>query len=765
MVRSFLTCSALLFFGLTHQLALAQKTSLPIMESLFGPTSTNACVGNGRLTVGISKYGELVNLKWPCSNFYDHLNYKALYPVPWGRKVEDYDRYLDANEKQGSYPALQYSLNGKTIVTQLRSAEWEITQTYLNDSSPIVITTFKNEDIGIKIINTDVTSIDKDVLIRHYRIEKTSEKALANIKLLYVTNMAPCNYKAEFNPGGDWAKDEENGFANVYDTAQDYFISFNPNKQNRNVNKLPKVDTAVAEVNSFIENIDRLFPSVSKKNNLDVADVYCIIGGSSKMNTRAMYEDTGRKFSLPELSKSNNIIFSKAPAMLLSSYEVDFANGISMDIDIFFSFANNLKEATTLFKESKRVGYENLRANTESYWTKKISEAKLPKIADEQMTKTLKRILVNILISTNGDGGGIGSSVSATQPPYTMLWIRDAAIMSFVLDLAGYAQEAERNNLFFTSVQRKKNNEFCKDPLRFECYKGTWFQCYYADGKPSWMYDFEIDEVGWGAWMFYIHSKFLKSEAKVLYLNKVFPSIELAADFLVDFKDPISHLQKRAREDDVMWKDQSIYGAASVLLGLKAAVSAAKVLNKIEKQILWQKRVDELEKAVDKWLWNKNSKEYQQAIYGNFGGRSIIVWPAMLTSIDKERLVLHAQGLVKQINPFFIKAEEAKNKEWWYIGKATTAIAFAVQGDSAKTKQSRKQLETLLKEACTSDTYVYGETPMVRDITEIKNGKSKTNRIYDNRVGQPSNHPAAWIYMTAEMLYGENNFLLNNLYD
>jgi hypothetical protein len=742
----------------------AQKTSLPIMESLFGPTSTNACVGNNKLTVGISKYGELVNLRWPCSNFYDHLNYKALYPVPWGTKVEDYNRFLNANEKYGSYPSLQYVLNGKTIVTQLRNEDWQCKQGYLNDDAPIVTTTFENIAIGIKIISTDVVSTINDILFRHYAIEKMADKGLSNIKLIYLSNMAPCNNKPNFNPGADWANDDDNGFANVYDGKNDYFISFNPNKEVRTKKKLPLSDTSSLEINNFIQSIDNLFPNYVGKNNIDVQDVYCIIGGSVKSSSVAMYEDKGRKTILPDLLQFNNIIFAKQQAMLISSYDINFPRSNSTEIDIVFSFANTLKKAAANFNEAKQKGFANTLNIVNGFWKRKMAIAKLPKVDDVQMVKTLKRTLINILISTNADGGGIGSSVSATQPPYTMLWVRDAAIMSFVLDLAGYHEEAEKNNLFFTTVQRKKDFEICKDPLKFECHKGTWFQCYYADGKPSWMYDFEIDEVGWGAWSFYVHSQFLQGVEQKTYLQKVFPSIELAANFIENFKDPFSNLQRRAREDDVMWQDQSVYGAASVLLGLKASVSAAKLLNENEKAAKWQKRITELENAINKWLWNKKTNEYQQAVYGNFGGRAIIAWPALLAAYDNERIQGHTQGLIKQIHPFFIKAKEAKNVEWWYLGKATTAIAFAAQNDNAKLDVAKNYLSILLKDACTQDTYVYGETPMVRDVTEKINGKMETKRIYDNRVGQPSNHPAVWIYMTAEMLYGNNKVLLNNLY-
>jgi hypothetical protein len=749
-----------IFLLICNSSLFAQKTNMPIMEALFGPTSTNACVGNNRLTVGISKYGELVNLKWPCSNFFDHLNYKTLYPVPWGTKIDDYDRYLGANEKEGSYAALQYTENGKVIVSPLRSQEWITTQTYLNDNAPIVITSFENTQLGLTVTCTDLVSMQEDALFRHFTVKKNNNKSLSNISLIYLTNMAPCNDKAMFNPNNDWAKDGSNGYANVYDSQNDYFISFNPNKESKNNNNLPKNDTSNAEIQSFIAQIDNLYPAKPKLNNIDIADVYCIVGSGSKMQSKALYEDKAKKTNMPNLSESNNVLFAKNNAILISKYEIDLSKKDNAEVDIIFTYSNNLKNAIAIYNKAKLNTYKNELTTTVNYWDAKINLAKLPNVQDAKMVKTLKRILINILISTNADGGGIGSSVSATQPAYTNIWIRDAAIMSFVLDLAGYNKEAEKNNLFFTVNQRKKDFELCRNPQNFECFKGTWYQCYYADGIPSWDYDFEIDEVGWGAWMFYMHSKFLNGTDKVNYLHKVYPSIILAADFLVTYKDVFTNLQKRSREDDVLWKDQSIYGAASVLLGLKSAVSSAKLMNDIDRQNKWQKRIDELEKAIDKWLWNKNKQEYQQAIYGNFGGRSIIIWPALMGDVNKERIQLHAIGINKQIDPFFLKSDDAKNKEWWYLGKATNAIAFASKDNPDLKIQSKKQLNILLKEACTQDTYVYGETPMVRDIKD----KNETKRVYDNRVGQPSNHPAAWFYMTAVMLYGSNTELLYNLY-
>jgi hypothetical protein len=100
------------------------------MERLFGATSANAVTENTKLTVAISKYGELVGLRWPCPSYFDHLNYKTLYHVPFGWTQEDYDRFYNAGERQGSFFGLTYTVNGETHISWLRSDAWRQMQYY-----------------------------------------------------------------------------------------------------------------------------------------------------------------------------------------------------------------------------------------------------------------------------------------------------------------------------------------------------------------------------------------------------------------------------------------------------------------------------------------------------------------------------------------------------------------------------------------------------------------------------------------------------------
>jgi GH15 family glucan-1,4-alpha-glucosidase len=728
----------------------AQKTRLPLMESFFGASSTNAAVGNSRLTVGISKYGELVNLRWPCSNYFDHLNYKTLYKLPFAWQVEDYNRFYNAGERQGSFSGIKYIQDDKEKITWLRNEDWTQSQSYYSVDAPILVTTYFNYNLGLKVICTDLVSHDVDVLNRHFKIEKLEDKGLSKCQLLYVTNMAPCNKKPLFEPSADWYKDNNNGFVTMYDETDNAFISFIPTLEDKS--KRIAKSASTNEVHAYINKIENDFPT-KDTTLLAIRDIYCAIGADRKAATKALYEDGTLPKPLDNILKPNDLNVAYGPAFCMTAYNIKW-KGNSEEINILFSFASNAKKAIDQLKDEQN-DYSSKLNSTNGYWTNKMSKAQLPDVKEVQMINTLKRTLINALITANPETGALGSSVSACQPPYTMIWPRDAAVMGYMLDCAGFSEEAEKNSLFFAKTQRQLDGQDCRQPKKGECYKGTWFQCYYADGTPSWMYDFEVDEVGWGIWMWYSHSTFLSKEKQKKYLEKLKSNIKLAADFLVAFKDYNNNLQKSAREDDLLWKSQTVIGAATTIMGLKSAISALSILDVNDVNIVkYKTRLVELEVATLKEFWKEKTQQFMKPIYGNFGPRGIIIWPAMYLPITDSKMDTHADALSEQLKPFFNKRDQAKNKEWWYIGKATMAMAHAWKDNPERLPIVKAYLKQMLTAVCTSDTWVYGETPLVRDIFVNENGIEGTKRIYDNRVGQPCNIAAAYIYLTAEILYG-----------
>jgi GH15 family glucan-1,4-alpha-glucosidase len=715
---------------------LAQNTKLPVMEMIFGPTASNAVVGNGGLTVGLSKYGEAVSMRWPCSNYYDQLNFATIHPVPAWNKVEWYDRHLNAKEFDGAYCGLSFTQNGKQVITWLRDKTWTATQSYLQNDAAVVLTKYVHSGLGLEIVCTDFVLPNSDVYCRNFKLEK-SNPAISNIQLLTMSNMAMCNTLKPNDPASDWADDSKNGYVSFLDKDNDASVSFVLNESSARFKQLPTKSNVSNFANAVKTSYTKDETVIAKASpNLDV---FCAISANKKAIKH--YLCNSNEFKLTQLNKHKDYVAGNS--ITLSTYDLS----LSENVQLFYSFAGSYTNSITQLAEAKSKSFESLLQATLSYWQQKMAKAKLPNVPDAKMKTTLQRILINTLLATN-KGNGIGSSVGETQPPYTMIWVRDAAIMGYMLDCAGFTQEAEDNVNFIARTQRKQDGQDCRKPSNNECYKGTWSQCYFANGIPSWDYDFEVDEVGWGIWAMYTHSLFLEGQNKKAYLKPFEQNIIDAADFLVRFKDD-NGLQKKAREDDLLWESQTILGASTTVIGLKSAIAALKIINPTHIKIAtYTARLQELENAIIKEFWNSNKQELGEAVYGNFGPRGLIIWPAQFLPMSDNKMQAQAKTISKQMEPFFNKESSAMNKEWWYLGKATTAMA-AVDNNETKTL-TKQYLGILLKDVCTQDTYIYGETPMLR-----KNIAGKW--YYDNRVGQPSNHPAAWIYMTAELLYGNTH--------
>jgi Secretion system C-terminal sorting domain len=735
------------------------QTSPPLMERLFGPTTANAVSGNQGLTIALSKYGEVVNLKWPLPNYYDHLNYKSLYPLPNGWQVEEYDKFHNAQPRQGSFVGIEYINSlGVKITTWLKDDSWTHTQYYKTDTSPIIITDYYNSSLQLTVKSTDFVVPNQDSFVRKFNISWANSSLIQNAKIVFVANMAPCNKNPNFEPNQDWVNDQNNGFSNTYFAPKGQFVSFIPNAGAANASLIPNIFSTQTAIDTFVNNIDTLFPSLNSNYNtlslLTVKDIHCVIGANRMPISHGMESDYGAPQTLPTNMIPNGQSTSVNAAMLFNIYDVNLANASNSDEIIFqFAFGPKHQLAQNIYDSVFTTNVNTLISNVQTHWQNKLATATIPQTGDAIMQKNLKRILVNTFVAINRGSGSIGSSVCSSQPAYSQQWVRDAAIMGYMLDCAGYKQEAENQAQFFNNVQRTAFGQDCQFPANNECYAGTWSQCYYADGRPSWAYDFEIDEVGWGVWMLYAHSTFLSGTQKTTYLNSVYPSIKRGANFLKDFKDNATGLQLPAREDDVLWNSQTIYGAATTLMGLKAALNTAQILNDDPTfQTTIQARITELEQAIETHKWGLGGNQYDYSVYGNYGGRAIITWPTLLHDVSNTRMIQHTESLNTQLLPFFNKDNTSLNQEWWYVGKALCAMAYMWKDNPVKRPIIENYLEVMLKDVPTLDTFSYGETNMVRDF----NIGGIITRKYDNRVGQPSTHPAAWIYMTAQILYGTN---------
>ena len=99
-----------------------------------------------------------------------------------------------------------------------------------------------------------------------------------------------------------------------------------------------------------------------------------------------------------------------------------------------------------------------------------------------------------------------------------------------------------------------------------------------------------------------------------------------------------------------------------------------------------------------------------------------------------------------------MKSDNSMNKEWWYVGKTLSAIAFHFKDKLGQFTNFEENLLKIFNELPTHGTLHYGESPMIR---EDENGI----KHYDNRVGMIHNYAAAWNYLAALFFYQDDESL------
>jgi hypothetical protein len=723
--------------------AWTSATNPPIMESLFGPTPTHAVLGNGGLSAGLSRYGELVVLKWPSPSYYDHLTYRTFTPA--FKTIEGYDRHLQAGGRAGSFAGIRYKNNSGEHLSWLRSEDWSQKQTYAGDDVPILITTYRSVSLGLTITGTDFIKPKSDVLVRNYSIKLDHPKNINSIRLVYLANLAPCNLNPDFKPDSDWEDDSRNGFATVFSSKRGAFLSFRPHDQAAKSNLLPNPATDRAGIDGFIEKIDAIFPTQQKAGAslLNTKDIYLSLGADRKPTAHYLFPDSGKPSDLPRPFLPNQTLIAKGPALAGLEYNLDKT---SNSVSLYFTAANRGAQSFRQLDDALHQTFVTHLTETKKYWSLRMKPAILPATNDQKIKKVLKRGLVNLLLAIDRESGMIAGSIN-NQPSYGFDWTRDGALYNYVLNLAGFHQEAQKHGLFHARIQRKKDGEQCNSAWNQRiCYAGSWSQCYFADGRPAWVYDFEIDQVGYGIWSMWLNAVFMSGAEKRNYLSQVFPAIQRSADLLVKLRDPFNGLQSPAQEDDLPWVAQTQYGAATTLMGLKSAIMAGKAIGTDAQQIKrWQNRVTELSQAIDTRFWNAADKTWDVGIFGVNGG--ILMWPAQHMLRTDPRVAKHADAVFNTMQPFFRKADDAMGKEWWYVAKGLAGLAVYWHDKPEKYAQLEKNVQVLLKEVPTPDTLIYGESLLIRD-------KPQGGRFYDMRVGQPHNTSASYSYVVARLFFG-----------
>ena len=295
----------------------------------------------------------------------------------------------------------------------------------------------------------------------------------------------------------------------------------------------------------------------------------------------------------------------------ISQGAVDSTIGIAMTLEagaagIFYYYlvvAESYEGIRELYHVLKERTPARMLERTIEYWRAWVNGpaynfGNLPQTVQD----LFKRSLLVIRTQIDNRGAVIAANDSDvlqfSRDTYSYMWPRDGALVSHALDLAGFPDITRR---FYAQ---------CRTLLTEE---GYLLHKYNPDGTPAsswhpWMVDgktrlpIQEDQTALVLWALWRHFWLYKN---VEYMRPLYYSLILvAADFMVDFRDPATGLPKPSYD---LWEERygvHTYTCATVYGGLVAARNFARVFGDADLAEKYDRAAEEVRAAMAKHLWS-----------------------------------------------------------------------------------------------------------------------------------------------------------------
>ncbi len=712
------------------------------MEHLFGATNVNAMTGNGGLSVGIARTGEVTVFRWPSPSYYDQVHYLTS-NAPDAREQP----YFGAKPNEGVFAGLVYTIRGGEVRLSWFRDFPQVSQTYLHDGSAAVVTTAREPTLGVTATATSFVKPDQDVLVTRYRVALDAGSPIVDAALIAYENLSPCLDKYPLAPITDWFLDVRNDFGVMVDSSRGALVHFLP--QSGDLSLLDPYMSTVesdAELSTRIaEEIDGFLASLGP-------GIFVAMGADRAIDGyQAGADGQHRCLTRPEWSRHPRDAFEDPLDGDLSGSPVAGcqANGA---LRVPLTLTPGGDDAVTVYmvvageappgdnpldrlERARRTPFEDHLRETDEYWAATLAQANLPATSDPDELAFARRTLISVLQGTDRTTGAIVASI-ATQPPYGEDWPRDSAFFNYALDIAGFHEMVTQHNRFLASVQNLERGRITP--------QGAWFMNYYADGMPGGPVPFEIDEVGLSVWTLWTHAKFLQDlQERTAYLEEVYDAIEAAGRLMLECRDEETGLQCRANEDDNPRFTQGLQGAETVYLGLRSAAAATRALCLDERiAARYDARADELQAALVDAFYDESS--------GTFQGGSVAwtIWPAKVLPYDDPRM----QNTASTLYAWTVPPLYQQNDGGSYHGKNTLALARIWINDPARLEDAADLIHILAAEVPTPGTRHVGEVFMNLDT----DGDGALE--YDNRTAVPHLWTATLTYLSLMARYNPELF-------
>lgn len=275
--------------------------------------------------------------------------------------------------------------------------------------------------------------------------------------------------------------------------------------------------------------------------------------------------------------------------------------GASVTIPLFIAAGHSETEALETLRVAKGKSAAEWAALTDKYWHDYLEAAAPCPIPEDKIRSLYERSLLMFKLMSDRGSGSIIAAPEFDEHfsrcgGYAFCWGRDAAFITSALDRAGLYGLSE---------------SFYEWTLQAQSPDGSWQQRHYHDGSlaPSW--GLQIDEgasILWGMRQHYL----VKRDED--FAKKVWPAVELGADFLEAFLDPASGLPRPSID---LWEEREAshtYSSAAVYGGLTAAADFAQHAGETSKAERWRAAAAGVAKAIDEKCWNEEEGSYYRGL-------------------------------------------------------------------------------------------------------------------------------------------------------
>jgi glucoamylase len=273
----------------------------------------------------------------------------------------------------------------------------------------------------------------------------------------------------------------------------------------------------------------------------------------------------------------------------------------------------NWEEVATLNKLIVAKKPETILTRTRDYWKLWIHKEELNySLLPEKLAWLYNRSMLVIRTQINNTGSIIAANDSEVihfnRDTYSYMWTRDAALVSYGLDLSGQA-EITRNFFNLGAKLITPEGYFLHKYTPCGSMASSW-QPWLKDNHPQLpIQEDETALVIWALWKHYVLFRDIEF-IKALYK----PLIKNAADFMMNYRDRRTRLPLASYD---LWEERQgvhTFTTAAVYGGLTASANFAEAFGETGIAAEYRQGAEEVREGMDKYLYLENEKRFAKLV-------------------------------------------------------------------------------------------------------------------------------------------------------